>query len=145
MIQNRHQLLLDTIGVRSEEITALQRVCLWQWVSPLLVTLAWIIDCSLIFVFHWLVHPWVDIVREDTKGDMERILQKTREYLETEKCNDSTVDVNIHEETREHLETEAEKLKDSTKDANIDEEQLFEYSLKVRRITHHSPQSIKRR
>ena len=114
MIQNRHQLLLDTIGVKTEESTALQRVSLWQWVSPLLVTLAWIIDCILIIFFHWFVHPWVDIVREDTKGDMERILQKTRE----------------------HLETKDQQSTDLTIDVDTQEEQLFEYSLYVRKITH---------
>ena len=67
-----------------EETQAYQKAYFWKWLIPLMVTLAWIVDCSLILLFHRLFHPWVDILKDDTKGDMERILQQAQEIIEVE-------------------------------------------------------------
>ena len=83
-IQTRHRLLLDNIGVFPEETEAYEQVSFLRWAIPVFVTLAWIVDCLLIFLFHFCFHPWVDILKEDTKGDRERILKEVEAIIDVD-------------------------------------------------------------
>ena len=88
-IQTRHQLLLDNnIGVFTEEIEAYEQVCFLRWFIPVFVTLAWIVDCLLILLFHFCFHPWLDILKEDTKGDGERILKEVEAMIDVKMTNE---------------------------------------------------------
>ena len=83
-IQTRHQLLFDHIGVFPEEIQAYEQVSFLRWSIPVFVTLAWIVDCLLILLFHFCFHPWVDILKEDTKGDRERVLKEVEAMIDAD-------------------------------------------------------------
>ena len=83
-IQTRHHLLLDHIGVFPEEIEAYEQVSFLRWAIPVFVTLAWIVDFLLILLFHFCFHPWVDILKEDTKGDRERILKEVEAMIDVD-------------------------------------------------------------
>ena len=81
-------MLLDNIGVFHEEIEAYEQVCFLRWFIPVFVTLAWIVDCLLIILFHFCFHPWVDILKEDTKGDRERILKEVEAMIDVKLTNE---------------------------------------------------------
>ena len=81
-------MLLETIGVFPEESQACGRVHFWKWLLPICVTLFWIVDMTLIVIFHFVFHPWVDILKDDTKDDMKRILKRTEEFIDESMTND---------------------------------------------------------
>ena len=43
---------------------------------------------SLIAIFHFFLHPWVDILKDDKQGDMRRILERTKELIDESMTND---------------------------------------------------------
>ena len=75
---------MDHIGVFPEEIEAYEQVSFLRWAIPVFVTLAWIVDFLLILMFHFCFHPWVDILKEDTKGDRERILKEVEAMIDVD-------------------------------------------------------------
>ena len=82
-IQIRHQKILAVqMPVFPEETRAYELVSFLKWFLPLFVAVFWVVDCCLILLFHLVYHPWVEIVKEDSNGDKERILQQTRDAIE---------------------------------------------------------------
>ena len=75
---------MDNIGVYPEEIEAYEQVYFLRLAIPIFVTLAWIVDFLLILLFHFCFHPWVDILKEDTKGDRERILKEVEAMIDVD-------------------------------------------------------------
>jgi hypothetical protein len=75
-----------------EEVEAFEQVRFLKWVIPLFVTLAWFLDCLLVILFHWFFHPWVSILKEDTKGDRERILKQAREIIDVDMSNEKVLE-----------------------------------------------------
>ena len=80
-IEDRHQVLLDTIGTFHDENQSFQFVQLWKWLFPLLITLFWLLDMVLIITFHTLIHPWADIIKDDKMGDMVAVLDRAKEII----------------------------------------------------------------
>ena len=80
-IRARQELLLDSIGVFPEETEAFEAVSLMSWVLPLCATLVMCIDFLLILIANFLIHPWVAIVSEDTKGDCERVVKEAEAVI----------------------------------------------------------------
>ena len=64
-----------------EETEAFEFIYMLTWLAPVVLTVVSILDYGLVLVFHYFLHPWIGIVREDSKGDKERILNDLKEML----------------------------------------------------------------
>ena len=63
-MQERHNILLGTIGVFPQETEALERLTLLSWLLPTVVALATLIDVLLVLLYVYILHPWKVIIQQ---------------------------------------------------------------------------------
>ena len=63
-MQERHNILLDTIGVFPQEAEALDRLTLLCWLLPTVMALATLIDVLLVLLYVYILHPWKVIIQQ---------------------------------------------------------------------------------
>ena len=63
-MEERHQLLLSTIGVFKEESEACSLFKRLSWLLPTLLTIFTLVDLLLVLLYHKLGHPWARILKE---------------------------------------------------------------------------------
>ena len=57
-VKERHEILLDTIGVFPQETEAFDRLTLLSWLLPAIVGTATLVDLLLILLYLYILHPW---------------------------------------------------------------------------------------
>ena len=68
----RHQLLEGAIGVFKEEVYAYSMVTNLCWVLPLIVVVGALIDCLLVVIYMYKVHPWIGILSKEKPIEKEK-------------------------------------------------------------------------
>ena len=63
-VQERHSILMNTIGVFPEEEEAMDRVTLLLWLLPTVVAFATLIDILLVLLYVNILHPWSVILQQ---------------------------------------------------------------------------------
>ena len=63
-MRNRHNILLETIGVWPEETIAFERLRLLCWALPTFVALATLVDVVLVLLYLNILHPWTIIFKQ---------------------------------------------------------------------------------
>ena len=48
---------------------------------PVCVTLASLLDLASFFGFHWMAHPWGEILKEEKLGEVEELLKKAEDII----------------------------------------------------------------
>ena len=63
-MEERHNILLGTIGVFPQEAEALDRLTLLCWLLPTVLALATLIDVLLVLLYLYILHPWKVIIQQ---------------------------------------------------------------------------------
>ena len=63
-MEQRHLLLLSTIGVFKEETEAYNLLHLLSRLLPALLTIFTMVDLMLVFLYHKFGHPWARVLKE---------------------------------------------------------------------------------
>ena len=79
-MQERHNILLGTIGVFPQEAEALDRLTLLCWLLPTVVALATLIDVLLVLLYVYILHPWKVIIQQVGWPKIRKLLQKEVKY-----------------------------------------------------------------
>ena len=69
-VRERHNILLETIGVWPEETIALDRLRLLCWVLPTVVGLATLVDLVLVLLYLYTLHSWKIILKQVNFGEI---------------------------------------------------------------------------
>jgi hypothetical protein len=77
----RHQLLEGAIGVFKEEVYAYSMVTNLCWVLPLIVVVGALIDCLLVFIYMYKVHPWIGILSKEKSIEKEKAEKDVEDIL----------------------------------------------------------------
>ena len=77
----RHQLLEGAIGVFKEEVNAYTMVTNLCWVLPLIVVVGALIDCLLVVVYMYKVHPWIGILSKEKPIEKEKAEKDVEDIL----------------------------------------------------------------
>ena len=63
-LQERHNILVGTIGVFPQEAEALDRLTLLCWLQPTILALATVVDVLLVLLYVYFLHPWKVIIQQ---------------------------------------------------------------------------------
>ena len=73
-VRERHNILLETIGVWPQETIALERLRLLCWVLPTVVGLATLVDLVLVLLYLYTLHPWKIILKQVNFGKIAYVI-----------------------------------------------------------------------
>ena len=71
-VNDRHELLLKTIGTFQEEDFAHHRINLLFWVLPLTISIHAVVDAIMAYVYMKYAHPWRGILAGDGNSEEDK-------------------------------------------------------------------------